>query len=665
MSDSKLPVPSSRLVHDSPPVKNRKALNELTEMINSPKYSMKDPSHQQSSIPVPKLEVQKTRRTHRSGIPTPQPIHVPAQIKERLRSLSDAHSSMKLRDTKPRMGRFSLAGQDPSAIKRDSLMEERIIKLIEVETDKIHELDKKIKETKRLNEEYGKARTLLMRDISNFKSEVINAEVGIVNMEDKMQNSIDNLAKEKLHNEQLYTLKLREVQNQMVRELDEFKAMMEQELASVRNYNDAEAQSEIATLEAEQSETTNEVDQLRKAHQEKLKAESELKEKELELVVQSEEAKGEELTKEYALNMELLSQLQDEFDSTQSDIDAISHEISRLDVELSNSKLSQSSVKEETDKLMQQISSLRKESTELDKTVTQITMETNETNGIFEESLNKLKRERHFRRRIENSIEDLTGMHRVYLRVPDDSNTTDCDGDTSLQELHANDTTYVFSRIFKASDELISEETCSLVESALNGCNVSFILTGDDCTMASSIMGQCHIMLHEREPKLRGWKFNYQVQTVNITPNGVFDMNSEKSCEIKVENRAIVSTSDVCEYTSGFKLNTPADSSLLVKISIDARSDARSFTSSVYILDLSHIDSLPLLQQAIAKIGQGKCGTKEFDHPMYQLVHQLYANTKIVTMLQLDELDAQWLELGRMIQNVKVVPVKRVYSVMM
>jgi chromosome segregation ATPase len=668
MSNSKLPVPQSRLIHDSPPVKNRKALNELTEMINySPKYSAKA-STIPSSIPLPKLDIKKTRKPQRTSIPQPsqpiQSVQISAQVKERMRSLSEAHSGLRLRDSKPRIGRFSTSSfQDPSAAKKDTVMEDRILKLIEVEKDKLHEFDKKINQAKRQNENFEKMKITLMRDVSHFKTQISDTEVGIINMEHKIESAAEKVRREKTHDEQMFTLKLKEVQNQMVRELDDFKVMMEQELANARNYKDNESQQEIVKLETELEELRKQADALRKLHENKLSRERALMEEKMEKVIQNEEMKGGELMKEYEAKLEKLAKLNHELDEVQTENESIICEIKKLDSEISEQKNIGDAISKSAEKLTTQISKLKLEQSELDRHLTELTTQSHEIDNIYEDSSNRLKKERHFRRRIENSIEDLLGKHRVYLTIPDDSHIEENDVDPSCELLNWNGLLYQFNKIFKTSDEFKFEEICSVAEYIFNGCNVSFILSGDDSTLTSSMLEQCHKLLHDRESRYltKGWKFDYSMQGVNITPKGVFDIYTSQPCGIKVENRSITSTSLSRPLETSFELSSEQDSSTLIKLTLDAQSTTRSYTSHVYFLDLSHIQSLPLIQKAISKIQLNKYGSTEFDNPMYQLIHQLYANTKIVTLLNMDELNGQWLELGEVIRSVDVVPVKRVY----
>lgn len=680
MSKSKLPVPQRR-EHDSPPVKNRKALNELTEMINhSPKYAAKAASEspQNASFVMPKLEMSRTRKLpvaqhhQKSGIV--QPMQIPPQMKERMRSLSEQHSGLRLRDTKPRTGRFSSLGttntQELSMKHGGVSVEERLLKLATVEREKLFELEKKIRAARGTSDEIEKIKSTLMKGISKLKSEIGSTEVGIINIEDKLESTRLIVQKEKIHDEQMCTLKLKEIQNQLLREQDEFKAMMEQELANARDYKDEQSQQEIVTLEFELKEITREVELIRTKHEEKLTKEKLVMEEEMNKLIKMEEHTGEELSKHYETKMSTLNKMNEELDGVQANIDDITNEVKKIDEELQLQRDAQSGVTDAVDKLLAQISGVKEESSILEDELSMITQEANEVDQRYKDSLDRLRKERHFRRRIENSIEDIQGKHRVYVVVPEKCQVKEIDHNPSLQQLIHDDATYEFNKIFHASDELICEETCSLMESVFTGCNVSFIITGgDDSDVLSNLMKQSKQLISERQQKWiqRGWSFDYSVQSVKITERGVFDLLDDSPCEIKLENRSVVSRSPSRPFDDVIKFYTSdpsnLDSSTLIKMCITATSKQKSFTSFAYFLDLSHIESSPLIRQSVTKIELLKCGTMEFENPMYQLVHQLYANTKIITMINLSEsLDVNWLNLGRFIQQVDVVPVKRVYS---
>lgn len=682
---SKVPVPRSRLAHDSPPVKSRKALDEVTEKINhSPKFRRKldrseaedeDGDEGEMTGAVHKMEIQKTRRVHRtSGIPMLHSSQLPQQIKDRVRSLSEASSGLKLRDREPNTSRFALVSTQTHQSKRpwamrDSNLELRLNKLVQVEQEKIRELDKKIKDARHQNEGCEKQKTCLMRNISRLKTEISNTEVGIINIDEKMESMKLVMEKEKAHEEHMVTLKLKEAQNQMLRELDEFKSMMEQELQTVKDYKDEESQAEIVKLKRELDEISDKASHLRQERENRIQQERESLQLKLDDVVTTEQKKGEQITQRIEDKMTLFTEQNEELGKVQEAIKSITDRIKSIESENAYQMDIRSNFTQSHDELISKINTLQVESDSVDSKLATITQQKNDVHKEYQNALQKLCKERHFRRKIENSIEDMVGKHRVYVQVPTGSHVEDVETDPSLQQLVLDDGSYYqFNKVFIKGDELMCQETCSLMENLFNGCNVSLLLIGDDdntSNLLGSMVNNCWDLIQDVEHKFkqRGWNFDYSVQSVNVDPNGVFDLFDSSPCAVKVENRSVMMSTEPREFTKVRETCNDPDSSTLMKLTLKSRKGERNISSNAYFLDLTRIDALPLVSKAIDKVQLLRFGTLEFENPMYQLVHQLYSNTKVITMINVDRVDNEkWLDLGQYVQTVDVVPVNRVYS---
>lgn len=679
---SKVPVPRSRLAHDSPPVKSRKALDEVTEKINhSPKFRRKlDKSEEEEDREevtgiVPRMEIQKTRRVHRtSGIPMLHSSQLPQQIKDRVRSLSEASSGLKLRDREPNTSRFTLVSMQSHQSKRpwatrDPNLELRLNKLVQVEQEKIRELDKKIKEARHENEGCEKRKSCLMRNISRLKTEISNIEVGIINIDEKMESMKLVMEKEKAHEEHMVTLKLKEAQNQMLRELDEFKSMMEQELQTVKDYKDEKSQNEIVELKRQLDELSDKASHLKQARENRIQKERESLQLKLDDVVTTEQKKGEHITRLIEDKMTLFSEQNEELGKVQDAIKSISDRIRSIESENAHQMDIQSNFTQTHEELISKINTLQVESGSVDSKLATITQQKNDVHMEYQNALQKLRKERHFRRKIENSIEDMVGKHRVYVQVPTGSHVEDVETDPSLQQLVLDDGSYYqFNKVFIKNDEMMCQETCSLMENLFNGCNVSLLLMGNDdntSNLLGSMVNSCWDLIHDVEHrfKQRGWNFDCSVQSVKVDPNGVFDLFDSSPCAVKVENRSVIMSTKSKEFTKVHELCNDSNSSILMKLTLKSNKGERTITSNAYFLDLTRIDALPLVSKAIDKVQLLKFGTLEFESPMYQLVHQLYSNTKVITMINVDRVDNEkWLDLGQYVQTVDVVPVNRVYS---
>lgn len=699
-NSSRLPVPSLRYTHDSPPVKTRKALEEVTGTVNqSPTFS-KTLNTSANSNPISAKKIQSMPNslphTQNTGIPAPRMLELPKQrrpkamvtsaslqsstARQSLRAFSDANSkvpsSSKLAvHSRTGVRSTSLGMQDPEVLKRQFKNQENLMKMISVQRERVDHTEKLIAESKKKSDELEKRRYDIQRSISTFKTKISDAEVSLINVDHKLGMAKHAAVKERHHEEQMLTLKLKEDQNAMLRELDEFKAMMDQELEKARMYHDDESNKEIEALQSKLNVVSKDIGALRRANDKEYGAEKDKLEKELNYLIYEEEKKGEASTKKYETTAQELSDLTESFEKTKMDVVTLESLNETLRDQIKHKEEIVSTSKSMTADLISQIEQLKKDNELIDGEVDQATEDAAAVDQKYQMSVTKMHKEKLFRQRIENSIDGMVGKLRVYARVlPTDAsvlNISAVEEDPGVAVLSHGDETYFFNKVFspQLSNHEISSESCSLVENALNGCNVSIIMSGsEDDTLTPVLLRQCLAALREREERYisKSWAFEYGIQITCITPNGVSDAMTSESSEIKLENRSVNSTASSTSPDNIPKFQTEENSSTLIKITITAKSPHKSFTSSIYILNLTRIESFDLIHNTTTKVSQNKFSTTEFEHSMYQLVHSLYSNTKVVTLVNIDDAESdenkKWLELTKFVSSVNSVPVKRVYS---
>lgn len=679
---SKLPLPNNRSNHGSPPVKNRKALSNITEVINSPKFSKNNTINTEPQRPTLKMDTRK-QRVPKTSIPT---SHISSETMLKVRGLSLAGSELQSRKPEKSNRKSNIfdstSFKDPAAIKKQEELEQRFEKYVDVQREKLEELNRQINESKRKMEELTKSKNSFARNTFDLKSKIDEAEVNIIHMEDKIQTLQKNVEKTIAHEEQMNTVKLKEQQNLMIRELDEFKGMLNQELQNAQAYKDDEAVKEIAKLEEESNHVSLTLNSLKQATKERLDKEREHLEKELEKIVTKEESKGDELAKKFEEKSNFIDGLKIKVKELESKIMGVDNEKKEFDNEMQQHLKLQSTYNDEFNELEKQVQELELKDSNIDQELSNINHEHESVTALYNESHHKIDKERKLRRRIQNSIQELTNKLRVYTRILDHEtsnklsfniNQQDEDGKQNL--ILDDKKYYTFDKVFteEFKDQEVCDEIVCLSENNLNGANVSIIMTGfEDNTLIQELLKTTFNNLIQREDKYKSkqWVFKYTIQYLSITTEGVVDLLTGTQSNVKLENRSVQTDAKSIESLSDIShIEPPSDASTLIKLIVSGTNPQKSFIASTYLINLSQIKSTDLILHAVTKIKDNKFSTSEFaESPMYQLIHCLYANTKTLTLVNLSnnvenlKENEKLLEIANFINQVDAVPTKRVYS---
>lgn len=679
---SKLPVSNTRVSHGSPPVKNRKALSNITEVINSPTFSKHSTLNKEiSNRPTLKIETRK-QNLPKTSIPSG---NFSLETMQKVRSFSLAASKLESK-TKGRSSSQSnvfdtSSMRDPAAIKKQQEMEERFEKYVEVQRQKLEELNRQTKESNEKLEELTRSKNTLTRTAIDFKSKIADAEVNIINMDHKLELLEKSVEKTITHEEQMNTVRLKEEQNILIRELDEFKGMLNQELQHAQVYKDDESTKEISKLEEESNHLSLTLNSLEQATKERLNKEVELLEKELEKIVVMEESKGEALAKQFEEKTISFDELKSKVEGVLSKVDIVKSERKALELEAQEQLDSQSTYKNRLAELERQIQETMSQNDEFDAELHMVTQECESVTSQYEEAHSKIEKEKKLRRRIENSIQELQNKLRVYTRVLDHgaddhlSFKINQQDDEERQNLTIGEQYYIFDKVFSPefNDDEISDEIVCLTENNLNGANVSIVMTGhEENILIHQLLKTTMINLNQREEKYKHkqWNFSYSIQYLSITTQGVVDLISGEASSIRLENRRIqTDCKSVTSLEEVKDINPPTDASTLILIDVCGSNPHKKFHASTYLMNLSTIKSSDLILHAVTKVREGKFSSSEFsESPIYQLIHFLYSNTKVLTLVNLSnsvsnlEENENLLNLASFIHQTNSTPVNRVYS---
>ncbi len=680
---SKLPISNTtRTNQGSPPIKNRKALNNITQVINSPTFSKhstlnKDLANRRSL----KIE-SKNQRIPQTSIPTGSFI---SEAMQTARKYSLAASKLESKRTEKSNRQSNIFDSssltDPAALKKQQQMEERFEKYVGVQRQKLEELNRQIRESKEKVEELTRLKNGLTRNAIDLKSKIDDSEVNVINMDHKIEMLEKSVEKTINHEEQMNTIRLKEQQNILIRELDEFEGMLNQELQNAVDYKDDESVNEIAKLNEESNHLSHMLSSLNQATKERLNKEVDHLEKELTKIVAAEEAKGDELAKIFESKSTDLEGFKAKVDAVKSEVRKVKDEREELSGRIRNQLEFQSSYDDKLTEVQRRIQDLTIQNSDIDDELRKVTQECETVTTQYNESLHKIDKEKKLRRRIENTIQELNGKLRVYTRIlnhdsdekiPFKINQQD---DDQRQNLTIGETYHTFDKVFDAglSDPEISDEIVCLSENNLNGANVSIVVTGfEETTLIHDLLKATMKNLIQREEKYKPkhWCFNYTIQYLSITTEGVVDLLSGDKSSIKLENRSIQTDAQTISSIEEIKdIEVPNDASTLIKITVSGSNLQKSIIASTYLMNLSQIKSSDLILHAVTKIRENKFSSTEFSQsPMYQLIHFLYSNTKALTLVNLSNSadnvreNEKLLELATFVHQTDSISVKRVYN---
>lgn len=629
----------------------------------------------------------EARRVPKTSIPTNIPSrNISSETMTKVRNLTIAGLELQnnRKPEKPNKQNSifeSSSLRDPAAIRKQEEMDERLEKMVDIQRRKLDELNRRIKEFKEKHEELSRSKISLQRNAIDLKSKIDDAEVNSINVVHKIEVLEKSVEKNIAHEEQMNTVKLKEQQNILIRELDELKGMLNQELQNAQMYKDDQSADEIKKLEEEVNHLSLTLTSLRQGTKERLDKERENLEKELQKVVALEEAKGEELAKKFEEKSNELEGLKSQLDNLESQIAAIQTERAELTKKTEKQLEFQSTYDEKFNSLEQEIKELALQNKAIDAELADVTQESTKVSALYDESHNKLDKEKMLRRRIENSIQELNNKLRVYIRVLETDSSEKLalefnkPNEDQKQNLTLNDSYFTFDKVFsnELNDQIISDEIVCLTENNLNGANVSIIVAGyEDETLVHELLRTTIHNLKQREDKYKPkqWEFNYKIQYLSITTEGVVDLVAKTPTSVKIENRTIQTNAKAIESLDNLRdLETPRNASTLIKITVSGSNPQKSFTASTYLMNLSQIKSSDLILHAVTKVRDNKFSTSEFsESPMHQLIHFLYSNTKSLTLFNLTndssqlEEDRKLLDLATLVNQTDSIPVKRVYS---
>ncbi|CCH41114.1 Kinesin-3 [Wickerhamomyces ciferrii] len=680
---SNIPL-SNKNLSGSPPIKNRKAFNNITkEVNNSPKYSNHTNIERNSS----KRTSMRLGTLRKTSIPT----NINAETMSKMKSLSQAGMNFEAsKRTNIKSSRQSnifdsssaLSGSlnDPLSIRRQQEALEKNERHANSLRGQIEEKSRQIQEINEIIKDLTRSRNSLVRHAIDIKSKIDDAEISIINIDHKIEALERSVQKDILHEEQMNTIRIKEQQNILIRELDEFKAILEEQLQHAHSYRDDESKAEIAKLEEESVQLSNTLNSLNEGTQDRLRKEKEVLDKELEKILAAEEARCEDITKAFEEKSVKLQSSQEILNDLNSKLSNVKSKKQDLIERIDEQTKIQENYNDKFSELEKQLRELKLKHDIVDEELAGVTEVHDLATASYNESYNKIDKESKLRRRIQNTIQDLNNKLRVYARVLPSSNDqsnfqiSPACGEEKQSISTKTNSTYLFDKIFNNDflENDICDEIVCLNENNLNGANVSVLFTGFEESLLFDELSQKTLdalIQREEKYKSKNWYFEYGFKFLSITTNGVFDLVTGKESNLKLENRTIHTDAESVKSSNLKLAETSSDASILIILTVNGTNGTKSFTSHSYSMNLSHIESSDLILHAVSKIRENKFSSSEFtESPMYQLVHFLYSNTKSLTFINLvndenksDE-NKKLLELASFVNETDAIPIKRVYN---
>lgn len=612
---SKLPVSKSRFSQESPPAKRRKVFNDITGTMNKSPLSQHQLNTNKSHIPVPKPDLLSIRNSKKASAPVPTRSHsnLDKAMYSRLKNLCETDPTAK--DSSLNLKKFNEFYERSNGLnneKNKDKFKKDLLRSKELDAQ-IEELKKKIEHQKQYNKE-------IIENSNNLKLAKNDIEVDLnrVNLQiDQLKFSNDKFL---VHLKNLKTTELKDEQNQLLKQLDEFKSMLIKELDNANNFDNTELKSKIADLKQEKMSLTKKLNELNDSMILKLEAKQQEFEERFSNLLNSKENKIDELSNLNSKLKENSTQIELKISKINDDLNELMKKNCKLENEINfqNEIISSNgcSIKD----LNKEISLLRFQESEINEKLNSKLDELNTVNKNFNDSNIKIEKERNLRRRLQNSIEEINGKLRVYINLLNDDVEV-----FEHRKLKFNSINYEFDKVFYNKDNFKFNEFTILAENVFKNSNVSFINCGN-LNNSLDLIKSVHNTLMNRENKYSNFKYTYNLQIVDTKTST--DQLGDGEVEISFDNNSseISSTSILLnEFQYDVKINDLT----LLKITINNN-------TSIHILNVSSVDVL----EKYFTSNNEKSSMLKF----------IYESTKTVTIFNIDN-DYQMLNIAKRINS--------------
>lgn len=645
-------LPSSRR-----PEKIRRALSDLNgQEINSPHH--KELHQQQKHLPhkkmfqapPPKLaSLNSSSQQRKSKLPV---FTMSKSKRDELRAMIsgsnnyDESSSTNIFRSPVRKANSATISmqQDPEALKIRKEIERKLTKMVELEQDRLNDLESDLKEAKTDSMRLSSKITNLEAAIRTSKNQNDVNISTVATLEDKLHLENQKINSTKIHEAKMSTFKIQEEQNIIIRELDDMKMLLEEELRHAQDYRDQESEKEMVKMEEEIVQLKHALKILDESNQERLKANKEQLEIQFQDYIKEQELKNEQLTKNYDLKTNELEKMKIKLDQVKSQLKELKTSVLRIKDELKEiDYLKQNSMSIESH-LLQEIERLKLEQS---VKLTQLEQATNSHSSAdveYKRTVQRYTKEQTIRRKIENSIEELESKLRVYVRIlshgnkSSGGNTISFDFDHDLHQTLqlSQGETFTVNHVIAShcsNHDTYKEVEIFLKKNVSNAINVSLVLVGIE-------------------------EDYFMEDLLDDIKNGLLD--SEDSFQYQLESFGELKTLLIKFTKNGKQYQTRLN---ILNLTCSSKLKGKSFEQ----IELLH-NTLELIQSC--QYSENPQFTPMMS--LEEILLHVYSTSKCLTLLSIKEqqqeeeqdteLNKRIMGVSRLIANVDALPLKRMYE---
>ncbi|KAH3686833.1 hypothetical protein WICPIJ_002200 [Wickerhamomyces pijperi] len=643
MNNNRLPITSTR------PEKIRRVLSDLNgQEIHSPHHhthKLKEPT--QNMLQAPPKIASFTSLSQNEQRKSKLPVFTMSKAKreelramisgaqsEAIGSASEAAAAARSR-SKENNPNYSM--QDPEAIKIRKEIEMKLQRMIEKEQESLHDLENFIRDSRADCQNLSKKMSMLEVAIRTAKNQHHQNESTIATLDDKLYLQTQKINSTKIHEAKMSTFKIQEEQNIIMRELDDMKLLLEEQLKHAENYKDEESDKEMIRMEEEMVQLGYTLKILDDSNQDRLKKHKAELESKFQVYIKEQELKNEQLTKNYETKTVELDKIRDKLEHVRAQMKGLDSALLRVQDEIKEVEyLKQNSLSIESH-LLQEIERLKleegKRQAYLEKTQDQY----NDADNHYQMTMHRYTKEQTIRRKIENSIEELESKLRVYARILGNdikSNRISFEFD---HELHQSLTVpgtdpFVVNKVIplhSSNHDTYKELEVFIQKNITNAINTSVVVVGFETPyFIEDLIDEVKNLL---ESKFTELKIKYHVETLNHLT----------TFAIKLERNG-----------------RPYETRLNIMNLTSSTANALKDTLQSIVSTLSKVQNCELSRETDINANL----------PSMEMLHRLYSGSKCLSLLTVkddqavDDVNIKILEIGNIISRIEALPLKRMYA---
>ncbi|CAK7896725.1 hypothetical protein CAAN1_03S04940 [[Candida] anglica] len=411
-----------------------------------------------------------------------------------------------------------------------------ILNLTETQRD----LDSRFKEMSSKADSLERELIDVKRSLKKVNHQISETKIHINSSHKRFEYMESTVMKNVLNKEKLVNIQIEQLSKELDGKYQEVTYQVEGELKNAKSYKDKTVMEEINKLQRQKEQLEQQLEETKGRKIQTLKGEAQDLEKELDKFLKNKSSESKKLSTKFQEQQEKLHQMEKELSKLnhikqkkQDEVDNLEKGIIRMQTLLDNV----SSVRAD---LLSKKTKLEIAITELKQRDNSLNTKLEETQLVYQNSLERFQREEDHRKFLENSIWNHEGKLRVYILV-------DMDNQVNFDEncISIGSKKYEFNKVLNMNQETNSSifgEYSSMIDSVAYGINCSILLSGEKFKNGGLLRDstiQTFQLLEERCKTVssdKNWRFQFQYSYIAVNGTACLDLlNNENSVETNNE----------------------------------------------------------------------------------------------------------------------------------